>query len=268
MPKVKANAIELNYEVTGSGTPLVLIAGLGYGLWQWHKMVPGLAEHYQVIAFDNRGAGQSDKPAGPYSASMLAADTAGLLEALGVGPAIVLGHSMGGLVAQELALTRPELISTLVLASSNFGGPNHIPVTPAAMAVLTDLSVDPVERMRRGVAVAFAEGFAEAHPELVEELTAYRLSVPVPLDAYQSQLAVGLEIAQNGFEERLKTMMVPTIIFTGDQDNVVPPGNADLLARVIPNNRVYVLRDAGHLFPFEAPERAVAALVELLRGWA
>jgi pimeloyl-ACP methyl ester carboxylesterase len=266
MPKVKANGIEVYYEITGSGEPLLLISGLGYGLWQWHKMVPGLAAHYQVITFDNRGAGQTDKPPGPYSAALLAADTAGLLEALAVGPAIVLGHSMGGLVAQELALTRPELIRTLVLASSNFGGPNHIPVTPAAMAVLTDLSVDPVERMRRGAAVAFAAGFAEAHPEIVEELTAYRLTMPVPLDAYQSQLAVGLAVAQSGFEDRLKTMRLPTIIFTGDQDNVVPPSNADLLAGVIPNSQIYVLRDAGHLFPFEAPDRAVAALLDLMRG--
>jgi pimeloyl-ACP methyl ester carboxylesterase len=266
MPKISTNGINIYYEVSGSGTPLLLIAGLGYGLWQWHKMIPGLAGHFQVIVFDNRGAGQTDKPAGPYSAAMLAADTAGLLEALNMGPAIVLGHSMGGLVAQELALIRPELISTLVLASSNFGGPNHIPVTPAAMAVLTDLTLDPIERIRRGAAVAFAAGFAEAHPDIVEELTAYRLTMPVPLDAYQSQLAVGLALLQNGFEERLKTMRLPTIIFTGDQDNVVPPGNADLLAAVIPNSRVYRLRDAGHLFPFEAPERANAALLELLRG--
>jgi 3-oxoadipate enol-lactonase len=266
MPKVKANGIEIYYEITGSGQPLLLISELGYGLWQWHKMVPGLAAHFQVITFDNRGAGQTDKPAGPYTVSMLAADTAALLKALGVGPAIVLGHSMGGLVAQELALTRPELISTLVLASSNFGGPNHIPVTPEAMAVLTDITGDPVERMRRGTAVAFAAGFAEAHPHVVEELTAYRLSVPVPPEAYQAQLAVGLALLHTGFEERLKALQLPTIIFTGDQDNVVPSGNADLLVRVIANSRVYVLSNAGHLFPFEAPNRAVAALLELLRG--
>jgi pimeloyl-ACP methyl ester carboxylesterase len=75
MPKAKVNEIELYYETSGSGDPLVLIAGLGYPLWQWHKMVPFLAEHFQVIAFDNRGVGQTDKPAGPYTAQMLAADT-------------------------------------------------------------------------------------------------------------------------------------------------------------------------------------------------
>ena len=84
MPNIKTNNIELYYEIHGAGQPLVLITGLGYPLWQWHKMVPFLAEHFQVITFDNRGVGQSDKPAGPYTAQLLAADTAGLLDALGI----------------------------------------------------------------------------------------------------------------------------------------------------------------------------------------
>ena len=81
MQTVQANGINLAYEIHGSGEPLVLIAGLGYGAWMWHKMVPGLAEHFRVIAFDNRGVGESDKPAGPYSAQLLAADTVALLDA-------------------------------------------------------------------------------------------------------------------------------------------------------------------------------------------
>ena len=91
-------------EMAASGDPLLLISGLGYGLWQWQKMIPGRADHFQVIAFDNRGAGQTDKPAGPYTAQMLAADAAGLLDAIGIDKAIVLGHSMGGFVGQAMAL--------------------------------------------------------------------------------------------------------------------------------------------------------------------
>jgi pimeloyl-ACP methyl ester carboxylesterase len=266
MPKVKANGIEIYYEIIGSGEPLLLISGLGYGLWQWHKMVPGLAARYQVLAFDNRGAGQTDKPPGPYSASMLAADTAGLLKALDVGPAIVVGHSMGGYVAQELALTRPDLVRTLVLASTNFGGPHHIPITPEALAVIMNQSLDPAEYMRRGVAVACAPGFAEAHPDIVEEMIAYRASAPVPPVAYQAQMAVGLALMSEEacFEHRLKNLTIPTIILTGAQDRVVPPGNADLLHNAIPNSRVCVLENAGHHFAIEAPDRAVAALLALL----
>ena len=107
MPTVEANGITVYYEISGKGEPLLLIAGLGYGLWQWHKMIPGLAEDFQVVAFDNRGAGHSDKPAGPYTVQMLGADTAGLLDALNLRDVTVMGHSMGGFVAQELALARP-----------------------------------------------------------------------------------------------------------------------------------------------------------------
>jgi pimeloyl-ACP methyl ester carboxylesterase len=266
MPKVKANDIEMYYEITGSGDPLVLISGLGYGLWWWHKMIPTLAEHYRVIAFDNRGAGQTDKPAGPYNVAMLAADTAGLMDALEIDKAIVVGHSMGGYVAQELALTQPDLIRKLVLASTNFAGPNHIPITQEALAVIMNQAMDPMEYMRRGAAIACAPGFAEAFPEIVEEMAAYRATAPVPPAAYQAQLAVGMGLVSKEacFEDKLKTMQIPTIIFTGDSDKVVPPGNADLLAQVIPNSRVYVLENAGHHFAFDAPDRAAAALIDLL----
>src|SRR3990172_3003700 len=108
MPTVKANGINIYYKAAGEGEPLALICGLNYSLWQWRKMIPGLADHYEVIAFDNRGAGKTDKPPGPYSAPMLAADTVGLLDALGINRAIIVGHSMGGFVAQEMALSYPE----------------------------------------------------------------------------------------------------------------------------------------------------------------
>lgn len=266
MPKLKANDIDIYYEITGSGDPMVLISGLGYGLWWWHKMIPDLAEHHQVITFDNRGAGQTDKPTGPYNVVMLAADTAGLMDALKIDKAIVVGHSMGGYVAQELALTRPDLISTLVLASTNFAGPNHIPITPEALAVIMNQALDPMEYIRRGAAIACAPGFAEAHPEIVEEMAAYRAGAPVPPAAYQAQLAVGMGLVSKEacFEDKLKDLPISTIIFTGDSDKVVPPGNADLLDQVIPDSQIYVLENAGHHFAFDAPDRAVAALIDLL----
>ena len=192
MPKVQSNGILIYYESYGSGEPLVLISGLGYGLWQWHKMIPLLAERYQVIVFDNRGAGQTDKPTGPYTAAMLAADTAGLIEALGLRDATVVGHSMGGFIAQQLVLDRPDLVRRLILASTNFGGPNAIPVTPEALAVMLDRSGSPAEVVQRGVAVACAPGFAEQHPEIVQEMVAYRFTDPVPAAAYQAQMAIGL----------------------------------------------------------------------------
>jgi len=266
MPQVRAHGIDIYYEITGSGEPLLLIAGLGYGLWMWHKMIPGLAEHFQVIAFDNRGAGQTDKPDGPYNVDMLAADTAGLLDALEIKGLAVMGHSMGGFVAQELALSRPELVGKLILSATNFGGPNHVPVTPEAMQVMMDRSGDPVEVVKRGIAAACAPGFDEAHPEIVQELIEYRLGNPVPPAQYQAQMAVGLGLlsAEACFEHRLKDVQAPTLILFGEHDKVVPPGNAELLARDIPDSTIRVLPGAGHMFPMETPEAAVEAITNFL----
>ncbi len=274
MPKAHANGIDIYYEFTRSskgkhdrfGDPLLLIAGLGYGMWMWHKMIPGLAEHVPVIAFDNRGAGQTDKPDGPYNVQMLAADTAGLLDALGIERAHVMGHSMGGFIAQELALGHPDLVDKLILSATNFGGPHHIPVTDEAMAVLTDRSGDPVELVKRGIAVACAPGFAEASPDVVEELIAYRLSNPVPPTQYQAQVAVGLALleADACFEHRLKDVAAPTLIIFGEHDKVVPSGNAELLAGQLPNSTIEIIPNAGHLFPIEQPAEAAQVVVDFL----
>lgn len=267
MPTLLSNGITLNYNLRGQGPPLLLIAGVGYGAWFWRTIVPGLAEHFGVITFDNRGAGESDKPAGPYSVPMLAADTAGLLDALKLKQVSVLGHSLGGFVAQELAVTRPDLVGKLILASTNQGGMNVIPITPEAMRVLTDRSGDPAELVKRGIAIASAPGFAERQPDLVEALIAYRLTNPVPPAQYTAQVMAGAGMAQLSeakIAERLAAITMPTLILFGESDNVVPPGNADLLAQKLPNARVKILPGVGHIFPIENPSATVAAITNFL----
>ncbi|HLO33359.1 MAG TPA: alpha/beta fold hydrolase [Anaerolineales bacterium] len=263
MPKIKANGIELYYEIQGAGKPLVLISGLGYSLWQWHKMVPLLAQHFQVITFDNRGVGQSDKPAGPYSAQMLAADTALLLDELGIKQAIVMGHSMGGFIAQALALDFPQKIEELILCSTNFGGPRHIPVTEEALKVLTDVNSDPLDRFKNGLMVSTAPGWAESHPELIQEWIEWRLANPIEPAPYQAQLAIGLGLLSEAaaFEDKLSRLTMPTLILFGAHDKVVPPGNAALLAEKIANTQIVIFPDAGHFFPIEIPEAASEAVI-------
>ncbi|GAB4576038.1 MAG: alpha/beta hydrolase [Anaerolineae bacterium] len=267
MPTAQANGITLYYEVSGEGDPLVLISGLGYDLWQWHRMVPLLAEDFQVVTFDNRGVGRSDKPAGPYTADLLAADTLGLMDALGLERAAVMGHSMGGFVAQAMALSHPERITRLILASTNFGGPRHVPITQEAMAVLTDMTSDPVERLRRGIVISTGPGFAEAHPDLIESWVQYRVQNPIDPQGYQSQMAIGLGLLAEEacFEHRLPEVTLPTLILFGAHDRVVPPQNAELLAAKLPNSTVKILPDAGHFFPLEAPEEAAQVVREFLK---
>jgi pimeloyl-ACP methyl ester carboxylesterase len=268
MPRVHANQIDIYYESHGSGEPLVLIAGLGYDQWMWHRMVPGLAEHFQVITFDNRGVGQTDKPEGSYTPQMLADDTAGLLEVLDIDQATIMGHSMGGFVAQALVLSRPEMVSSLILSATNFGGPRSIPVTQEALAVLTDMESDPVERLKRGILISCAPGFENAHPDVVGKWVDYRVKNPILPEPYQAQMAIGLSLMSEEacFEPKLKNVQVPTLILFGEHDKVVPPGNADLLAQEIPNNTIRILSNAGHFYPMEAPDEAVAVIVEFLEA--
>jgi len=267
MPKVISNGIEIYYETHGAGQPLVLISGIGYPLWQWHKMVPYLAEHFQVITFDNRGAGQSDKPTGPYTAQMLAADTAGLLDALGIEKAVIMGHSMGGFIAQAMALDFPEKISKLILCSTNFGGPNHIPITSEAMTVLSDVTSDPLTRFTNGLKVSTAPGWADANPDFVEEWVEWRVANPLDVAAYQAQLAIGLALTsiEAAFEIKLPNISVPTMIVFGAHDKVVPPENAELLAKQIRGSRVAIIPDAGHFFPIEVPEAASQIVIDFMK---
>jgi len=264
MPKVHTNGIELYYEVQGAGKPLVLISGLGYSLWQWHRMVPLLAEHFQVVTFDNRGVGQSDKPAGPYTAGMLAADTVGLLDALNIEKAVILGHSMGGFIAQSMALDFPQRFEKLILCSTNFGGPHHVPVTPEAMKVLADVTSDPLTRFKNGLSVSTAPGWAEKNPQMIEEWIRWRVANPIESAHYQAQMAIGLSLMPEAaaFEDKLPRLNVPTLILFGAHDKVVPPANADLLAQKIAGSQVVIFPDAGHFFPMEIPEAASRVITD------
>lgn len=268
MPKIEANGINIEYEIEGQGDPLLLIGGLGYSRWMWHKMVPGLAEHFQVISFDNRGVGGTDAPKGPYNAQLLADDTAALLRGLGIEKTAVMGHSMGGFVAQALALSQPELVSKLILSATNYGGPNHIRITQEALLVLMDSRGDPIERLRRGIQVSTAAGFAESHPEFLDEWVAYRAAHPIDPAAYEAQLAIGLGLMSEeaSFENKLARIEAPTLILFGEEDKVVPPGNATLLAQKLRNHQIEILPGAGHFFPFETPDTAVAAVTEFLQS--
>jgi 3-oxoadipate enol-lactonase len=140
---------------------------------------------------------------------MLAADTAGLLDHLNLKNAIVLGHSLGGFIAQELAITRPDLISRLILASTNHGGPDVIPITPEALQVLTDRSGDPAELVKRGIVIATAPGFAERQPEVVQELLAYRFTNPVPPAQNTAQVMAGAGMSAFTSEDIATRMCQP-----------------------------------------------------------
>jgi len=266
VPVENVNGITIEYEVHGEGEALVLISGLGYPRWQWHRMVPALGEHFQVITFDNRGTGGSDKPAGPYTAQMLAQDTIGLIDTLGIDRAVFVGHSMGGFIVQAIGLDFPDRADKLVLSSTNFGGPNHMPVTPEAMAVLSDTTSDPLTRFTNGLKVSTAPGWADANPEIVQEWVSWRVANPVDMAGYQSQMAIGLGLisAEACFESKLGQITAPTLIISGEFDKVVPPENTNLLQEKISGSQVVLIPDAGHFFPIEVPEIAAKHIIKFI----
>lgn len=267
MATITANGIGISYDLEGSGPPLVLVAGLGYSRWMWHKMIPTLAENFTVLSYDNRGAGETDKPAGPYNAQLLAEDLSCLLAALGWEETAVFGHSMGGFIAQAFTLAYPEKVSKLILSATNFGGPRHVPVTQEALAVLMDTSSDPLTRLRNGILISCAEGFGERHPEIVEEWLNYRATHPIDPAGYQAQMGIGLSLMSEEacFEHKLPAITTPTLLLSGAEDKVVPPANVDLLKAAIPGAETAVIPQAGHFFPFEQPETAVSIVTKFLQ---
>jgi pimeloyl-ACP methyl ester carboxylesterase len=176
MPKIRVNAVELYYEIRGAGEPLLLIAGLGFGAWSWYRQIPDFSRAFLTLAFDNRGAGHSEKPEMAYTIEMMAEDAAALLRALGIERAHVLGHSMGGYIAQELALRHPDLVLRLVLVSTSFGGKNAVLMSPETAAQMrAELEAEDVEEaLRRGLRLRFSDRFITEHPDLIEEFLAAR----------------------------------------------------------------------------------------------
>lgn len=250
--------MRIAWEERGSGRPLLLIQGLGYARWSWEPVVPLLAEQYRVLFFDNRGIGESDKPEGPYSARVMADDALQVLDDAGVDRAHVLGASLGGMIAQELAVAAPERVDKLVLCCTTPGGAATVPMPQVTVDLFAEAATLPPEvALRRFVENALS---ADAAAELVQEIFDRRVANPLDPAGWQAQAAAGL-----GFQGVDGAIAAPTLIVTGTDDNVVDPRNADVLAEQIPAARLERIDGAGHLFFWEQPDRFVRIVREFLQ---
>lgn len=251
--------VRIAYEVHGEGPALLLIHGLGYGRWGWAPVLEPLASRFRVIVFDNRGMGESDKPAGPYTAAELADDAAAVLDAAGQREAHVVGTSLGGMVAQELALVHPKRVANLVLACTTPGGERAFPYPEPTQRLFAEAaSLDPALALRRFVENALAPG---APRELVNRIFELRLSNPPDPVGWQAQAGAAQAFDANG---RLAAIASPTLVVHGTEDQVVDVRNAQLLAEAIPNARVELVPGAGHLLFWEQPERFVELVTEFV----
>jgi 3-oxoadipate enol-lactonase len=261
MPTLEAvsGTVRLAYEVRGSGPPLLLVQGLGYGRWGWEPLVDPLAEDFRIAFYDNRGIGDSDIPPGPYTTAELAEDAVAVLDTAGMERADVLGTSLGGMVAQELAIAFPERVGRLVLACTTPGGPRSHPMPQQTVdLMLTAPTLAPETAMRRFVENALSPS---APDELVERIVALRLANPFDPAGWQAQAAAGA--AFDAFD-RLGEIRAPTLVVTGEEDVVVDPRNSELLAAGIPDARLERVA-GGHLFFWEDPHELVSLVKEFLK---
>lgn len=256
MPRVLIGGRRLAYDLRGAGYPVLFIAGLGTGKWVWDRQVAAFSRRFLTLTYDHRGVGESDPdagggPASPagYTIGDLASDAAGLLRALGIAQAHVVGVSMGGYVAQTLTIERPDLVGKLVLSSTSFGGPTSVPPEPAAWREYTGAGSLPREEAIALVTrYHFGPDFPRRQPRLARLAAEVYLDRVEPPGVVRRQASAAVHFDESG---RVGLIRAQTLICHGTADAVLPAENARLLAARIPGARLSLYAGAGHALMIE-----------------
>ena len=269
MPEARVNGINIYYRVQGKGEPLILIMGLGGECGDWILQVYAFKKYYRVVTFDNRGVGKSDKPGEPYTIKTMADDTVGLMDHLGIDKAHILGVSMGGMIAQEVAINYPKRVKKLILVSTTAGRDEkggHSPGLLKAMGLNKEgfsdediKSVDIGKVMTSLNAHAFSSGAIK--------------SVAVPFCWVRTKL-FGIVGVKGQFEAamthsalgRLHTIKAPTLVIAGTEDRIVPSIFSDLLANRILDARLVKIEGGSHTLVAEKRGRFNREVLDFLRG--
>lgn len=264
MPKININDCNIYYEIHGHGDPLVMIMGLRRNVEWWYRQIPALAEHFQVIVFDNRGAGRSDKPVMIYSMRLFADDTAGLMDALDFPNAHVLGFSMSGYIAQELALNYPARVNSLILASTGGGGERAVLMAPDRLKKFTaNAGLQPADILRKDMDIYFSDEFVEQNPAEIEDFIEISMRHYQPADAFERQFDACL---RHDTVDRLSGLTVPTLIMTGDDDPLVPPENSYILQESIPDAELMVFPGGRHCVMIEEADEYNTKVIDFFKG--
>ena len=245
-----ADGTRLHYVVDGSGPPLVLVGGKTSDIdGAWWRYIPALAPRLKVIAFDNRGAGASDKPDTPYSTRLMAEDALTVLRDAGETSAHWFGLSMGGMILQQLALDHPDAVRSLILGATHCGGdrPPATSVGPSAIA-------GPLRRF----ANLYDARFIAEHPDWVQDDAAHFGKMPLHAIVRQDQA-----VKQHDVCARLSQIGKPVLILHGRQDRLVPVTRAEELQRGLPNARLHILDPGGH----QVHSEQFATVLPLVEGF-
>lgn len=244
MPLAKLDGININYKVEGHGEPLVMIMGFGASRSGWFPQIGFFRKYYRVITFDNRGTGKSDKPPGPYSTRMMADDTVKLMDFLGIEKAHILGLSMGGMIAQELAINYPHRVMKLVLAST-YARQDETSGDTAELAKFSQLT--PQQKFTALVGLAFNKPVYRFIFALLARIqtrfigTSDRVGIKGQSEACRLHNTL----------DRLSLITAPTLVIVGTGDRVIKPLSSELIAARIPNAKLVKIEGGSHHFSLE-----------------
>jgi 3-oxoadipate enol-lactonase len=252
MPDVRVGDVRLHYEVAGSGDPLLMVMGMGGSSAGWApELVATLSRSFRTIIYDNRGTGQSDKPDLPYSLEMFAGDAIAILDDLNISRTHLFGVSMGGMIAQEIALHYGSRLQTLTLGCTTCGGKNAVPPPPESAKLLTaprdGLSDEDV--IRRGWPLAYTPEYIKDHSAELEASIPRLLVNATPAFVFKRHLKATYGLKTY---DRLPQIVMPTLIIAGAKDVLIPARNSEILAERIPGARLHIIPSAGHAFFNEA----------------
>jgi 3-oxoadipate enol-lactonase len=252
-------------EVTADGPrgTVLLLCGIGAKRQGWYKQLPVLGRHFRALALDYRDVGDSDPARDAYSIRELADDVYALASRLGIARASLVGISMGGFIALELALAYPDFVDRLALVVTSAGGSTHVSTSSEVMRALMpgDEEVESGEGARRVCSLVAGPGFAERHPEAIDEFVEIARHNPMHVDAYLRQLAA---CRAHDVADRLDDIAAPTLVIHGDADPLVPVENGRHLAAGIAGAELIVYEGVGHIPEVEAFERFNDDLVSFL----
>jgi 3-oxoadipate enol-lactonase len=256
------------YRAGEQGTPLLMLVGFNTtaARW-WPPLIDKLAARHMLIMPENRGVADGDDASGPFTLAELAEDVVRLLDALGVDKVHIYGPSMGGMIAQHLALNHPARVRSLTLACSSFGGLYHPETVNPSMDIVMRILQPPTggqeEYIRSGLDIGFPQSFIDSAPAFIDAVVAHRLQ----FGALPPQLVERQFAAVNGHDtsSRLGELRMPTLVVTGDEDVLIPPENSHRIAGCIPHARLIEYTGCGHAFMEQECDRFAADLLGFLQ---
>jgi pimeloyl-ACP methyl ester carboxylesterase len=253
------DGLKIRYEIRGQGDPLALIMGFSASSRGWgDAFLNDIERRFQTVVIDNRGTGESDKPDQPWTLSDMANDVAAVLDHAKISRAHIYGISMGGMIAQEFALNHAARVRGLVLGCTNSGMKHSVPANPEDVSKLMPQPGKPAEEQARlAFSVACGTAFLNSKhgQDVLDQAIADMGNYPVtPMHSFARQFG-----AIQGFDsyDRLGEIKAPTMVIHGDDDKIVPWKNAEILHQGIRGSKLHILKGAGHMFFWEAPEESV-----------